>query len=129
MANGERGEMAISLGGVSYTLRPDHTAMYAIDDAVEGGIIAFAIEANRRGTMPVSVIALIIAEGMRAQGRATNDQALAASSTDVVRRLVFEAFREPNGATGLNALAMRYLAAALSGGVTPGNVEAAAGQA
>ena len=109
-ANPHRGECAVMLAGTRYVLRPDFEAISAID-AELGGILALARRGmNDPGDLTLHELAVIVAEGIKASGRAarTND---AHVKTDKIKRLIFE--------TGIPAVVpgvVRFLVASVTGG-------------
>jgi hypothetical protein len=120
-ANAHRGEIKITLEGAAYVLRPDFEAAAAIDTQL-GSIIDVTRRALAENSLSFREIAVIVCEGMRAQGRATGDQSLIGAKLPRVQQMVFEA-----GMVSLQPAVLEFLANAITGGATPaGNAEATA---
>jgi hypothetical protein len=116
--NKRRGEVAITLAGRTYVMRPSFEAIERIDSE-SGSIINLA----RKGTnISASDIALVVCEGIKAHGRHVNNPLVAAYDRQQVNRMILaeglatEAVMLPVG---------EFLAAALTGGaVDEGNADA-----
>ncbi len=110
-ANKHRGEIAVTLEGAAYVLRPDFEAVAAIDEQL-GGILNIAKRSFEGQTLTLHEIAVIVCEGLRAHGRAGGLASLKAVKLEAVKRQVFA-----SGVTTLLEPAMEFLRAALTGGV------------
>jgi hypothetical protein len=117
-ANSHRGEIAITLSGRTYVMRPSFEAIERIDSEC-GSILQLAQKGVR---MSASDIALVVCEGIRAHGRHVGDTIVQSYDRRRVGRLIMaeglatEAVMVPVG---------QFLAAALTGGaVDEGNADA-----
>ncbi len=88
-ANPHRGEISVTLDGVEYVLRPTAQAMVSIEERLNIGILALIARAYEKRDIRLTDIAVIIAEGIRAQGREIDDKMMANVSTDKIKDLVF----------------------------------------
>ena len=113
-ANATRGELSITLDGAEYVLRPSFEAISAFEAATGKGIIQLTRDAINGG-MTTGALAQIVAETMRAQGRASGDKILAASQTPTVARLIIES---EGGVHAAMQVVASLLALAASGGYT-----------
>ncbi len=120
-ANAHRGEIKVRLDA-DYVLRPDFEAMAAIDDQL-GSIIDVTRKALTSQSLSFREISVIVCEGIRAHGRATDSRALQCVNLSRVQQLVYEA-----GLLSLIEPVLQFLTAAVTGGAEPGNVVAADGQ-
>jgi hypothetical protein len=94
-ANEERGEFGISLGGADYVLRPSFEAIQAFERPVADGgtgksLIQLAGEADR-GAMTMATTAVIIAECIRAWGKAVGNTGARGAQADVIGPMLVEA--------------------------------------
>ena len=113
-ANATRGELSITLDGAEYVLRPSFEAISAFEAATGKGIIQLARDADS-GVLGTGALAQIVAETMRAQGRAIGDNVLAASQTKTVAGLIIES---DGGVHRVMAIVAGLLAIAATGGYT-----------
>lgn len=117
--NKHRGEIAVTLNGADYALRPDFEAVAAIDEQL-GGILNIAKRSFEGQSLTLHEVAVIVCEGIKAHGRATKKASQAGAQLPKVKREVFE--------TGLITLVepvAEFLTAALTGGVDAKNPPAA----
>ena len=117
-ANPHRGEIAIRLDA-DYVIRPDFEAAAAIDEQL-GSIIDVARRALSEKSISYREASIIICEGMKAQGRATDDKTMQAVNLRRVQQLVYEA-----GMLTVLGPCLGFLAAAVTGGADAGNAPAA----
>ncbi len=112
-ANSLRGEVTITLEGVDYVLRPDFTAITAIEDQTRQSLQQLAVDADA-GRLPLRVLGTVVAECMKGQGRATGNEGLQATKAERVTELLFEA-----GVLAVSPRVALVLAMALTGGHRP----------
>lgn len=87
-ANPERGEHEVSLGGVTYVLRPSYAAIRAIEDKSGKSIVDIAKEGHA-GAMLLYDAQIVAGEMIRAG--AGDDPFLANLSNEKIGELIFEA--------------------------------------
>ena len=112
-ANPHRGEIAVTLDGREFVLRPDFEAAAAIDTA-----LGSVVEVARRGVADPAALSLqelsvILTEGIKASGRAAKSDD-AHVGVQKVKRLIFEA-----GVPSVIGPVMQFLALAITGGAKP----------
>lgn len=88
-ANETRGEISLELGGAKYVLRPSYEAIQSIEKKTGRGLIALARECSN-GSLSLGDVALIVAECVRAYGRAHDDRHLAASSAERFAEMILD---------------------------------------
>ena len=120
-ANKHRGECVVELEGAEYVLRPDFEAVAAIDDQC-GSIIELAKRALSTQALSFREVSIVIAEGIKAQGRKTDNIGLKGTKLDRVQKMVFDA-----GMVAVLPAVVSFLAAAVTGGMKPDAGEAEAG--
>ncbi len=117
-ANAHRGEIAVTLAGTVFVLRPDFEAIEAIDDQL-GSIVMLTRRAIAQpASLSLAELAVIVAEGIKAHGRSVKDSN-AHVSTDKIKRMIFEA-----GVPTVVGTVCQFLALAVTGGAKetpPGN--------
>lgn len=111
-ANETRGEIGLELGGTDYVLRPSYEAIQSIEKKTGKGIMALARDAARI-ELTLQETAIIAAECIRAQGRATDDRMLAAVNADRIGELIIET---EGGIAGVMGRIMVLLELAATGG-------------
>lgn len=114
MANKTRGEIALTLEGVEYTLRPSYEAIQAFEDQTGKGIIELG-RAALEGKLSVREAAIVATECIKAWGRATENASAAHVNAEKVGQLMFEA---EDGVAGAMAAVATILALAATGGYT-----------
>lgn len=112
-ANPVRGEIEVSLGDPArdYVLRPSYEAIVAIEKGTGKGLLHLFREAAE-ATMPLGDLAVVIAECIRAQGRAAKDRMMASVDADRIGALIMES---PYGHSGVLARAAVLLGGAVCG--------------
>lgn len=121
-ANSHRGEVSVKLAdGVGYVLRPDMTAVVAIE-AQCGSIIDLSRRALSGGSLSFGEVSAVVLEGMRAHGRETKNSDLIGANLKKVQQLVFDA-----GLVAVVPAVIAFLSAAVTGGAAPKAGEAEAG--
>jgi len=109
--NEQRGEVAITLAGKSFVLRPTYGALAEIESTLGCGIVAL-VRRLERGDFGVVDLAVIVTAGLKAAGEpATQDK-------------VGEMIRQAGFAPVVKATAA-FLENALTGGQEPGKNQAA----
>ena len=83
MANEERGEFEIELAGIKYGMRPTFEAIQAFE-GVDGLQLTQMAVAASRGGLSVRACAIVVAECVRAWGKAENVTAARAFQADAV---------------------------------------------
>jgi hypothetical protein len=121
-ANPHRGELAVELGGRSYTLRPDFEALAAIEEQTGHSVLDLVDQIQRGKMLRLMDLAVIVAEGVKAHGRATNNPELQAWGVKGTGRMVVA-----EGALKVAAAVVPFLVAGITGGAVPeGNADAPA---
>ena len=88
-ANETRGEITITLEGVDYVMRPSYEAIVAFEASTGRSLIQLAQDASA-GALSTTYLAEIIAECIRAWGRAVGDNAVANINAKRVARLLID---------------------------------------
>jgi hypothetical protein len=110
-ANGHRGEIAVTLEGTVFVMRPDFEAVAAID-AELGSIVQITRRAVADpASLSLGEIAVIVAEGIKAHGRAAKNSN-AHVGTQKIKRMIFDA-----GIPTVVPAVCAFLGAAVTGGV------------
>lgn len=110
VANRHRGEIAVTLSGTEFVLRPDFEAVAAIDDQL-GSVIALTRRAIAEpASLSLSELAVVVAEGIKAHGCAAGDSN-AHVKTDKIKRMIFE-----TGIPTVVPQVVRFLTDAITGG-------------
>ncbi|AGH48769.1 hypothetical protein G432_05210 [Sphingomonas sp. MM-1] len=110
-ANSERGEVSVTLGKKERVLRPSFTAIVLIEKQTGRSLRELAAMANSM-TMPIDVMAIVVAELVRA-GAAKDDVGAQMGEAEKWGQLIY--------AAGIPVVAARLtivLTAALTGGAT-----------
>lgn len=89
-ANEERGEIALTLDGAQFVLRPTFEAISAFELATGKGLLQLAQE-SLRGSLYLSEVAQIATECIRAWGRATGQKSAQGVNAARVAELILEA--------------------------------------
>lgn len=109
-ANPHRGETTVTLKGTVFGLRPDFEAVAAIDDQL-GSVVALTRRAIAEpASLTLNELAVVVAEGIKAHGRAARDSN-AHVSTDKIKRQIFE-----TGIPTVVPAVLAFLTAAITGG-------------
>ena len=114
-ANPHRGEISVTLAGQPFVLRPDFDAIMAIDEALNGIVALTRRAVQDPAALTITELAVVITEGIKAQGRSTGS-VNAHTGTDAVKRMIVTA-----GIPTVLAGVTQFLAAAVTGGAEPGN--------
>lgn len=88
-ANEVRGEVGLELGGTEYVLRPSYEAVQAIERKAGRGLLALARTAGE-GELTLTETAVVVAECIRAHGKAIGDSMLSATNPERIAELVLE---------------------------------------
>lgn len=86
---GERGEIALPLGGMDYVLRPSHEAIEEFQALTGKGLMQLTRDALQ-GSMTTGECAQIATECIRAWGRATNKASAIGVNAPRVSELILE---------------------------------------
>lgn len=121
-ANDVRGEISLDLGGTEYVLRPTHEAILAIERKAGKGLIALARDCAG-GLLSLPDLSLIIAECVKAQGRAKDDAMMAAVQPDRLAELILDSDGGITAAAGRTSLLL--MLAATGGYTSQGELKAA----
>lgn len=89
-ANGERGEITVSLEGVDHVLRPSFEAQVAIERQCGRSIEQLA-QAAGEGALTINDAAIVVTECVKAFGRATGDSTMGAYTSQRVGECIVEA--------------------------------------
>jgi hypothetical protein len=89
-ANATRGEVSLTLDGTDYVLRPSFDAICAFEAETGHSAIDLTLMASS-GKLHTMHAATIVAECIKAQGRAVNDQAMTAVNAKRIGELIHEA--------------------------------------
>lgn len=109
-ANAHRGEIAVTLAGTVFVMRPDFEAVAAIDQQL-GSVIGLTRRAIAEpASLQLHELAVVVAEGIKAHGRAVKDSN-AHVSTDKIKRKIFDA-----GIPTVVPAVLAFLTAAITGG-------------
>lgn len=119
--NEHRGEAAIELEGVSYKLRPSYEAIVEIEKQIGMTISGAALAASNLG-LPLTAVAVVTAELIKAGGRADDDKAAAHVNARRIGELIFEA-----GLLSASLIVATVLTGAATGGYTPAGEARATG--
>lgn len=113
-ANPERGEIEIELAGTTYVMRPDFEAVLAIERQTGRPLIRLATEfgLGRHGGLPLSDMAVIVTEGVKAARR--GDEMAQQYKAEKFGRLIYE-----TGMLSVLDPVDLFLRNALSGGAEP----------
>jgi hypothetical protein len=111
-ANATRGELSLSLGGAEFVLRPSYEAIVALEAKTETGLKLLAFGA-RVGTLPLAQAEIIVAECVKAHGRAIGDKDMEAVKPAKIGSLMLDA-----GLNDCYDVLRQLLEAALTGGFT-----------
>lgn len=113
-ANEVRGEISVELGDPAreFVLRPDYAALCAIEQACGRGLLRLALESGE-GNLTLDHAATIVAECIKAQGRAIGDKLMALYSADKLGPMMIDA---PTGFAGVQGRICTMLTLAASGG-------------
>jgi hypothetical protein len=117
-ANPHRGEIAVTLGGVKFVLRPDFEAVAAIDTQLGSVMLLTRRAIAQPASLSLAELAVVVTEGIKAHGRATGG-VNAHAGLETVKRMIFDA-----GIPTVMEPVCRFLAAAVTGGAKeppPGN--------
>lgn len=121
----DRGQMLVPLGGYDYVLRPSEEAIANIERQLGRSLYQLATAAPAGG-LSLDDMAVIIAEMMRAYGKANPDDPAVASycgaKTESLRGMIYEA-----GAPSIVARLSIVLVGAMAGGYTASGEARAAG--
>ncbi|MDT7935212.1 MAG: GTA-gp10 family protein [Sphingomonadaceae bacterium] len=110
-----RGEIAIELDGVEYVLRPSFEAVGAIESACGKTLLELA-QAAESGTLSAAHLAEVVAQCIKAQGRAVGDDNLRAVTAKRIGALLYEA--DGGLMWAITQVVMRLLFRAVTGGYT-----------
>jgi hypothetical protein len=117
-ANDLRGEVAITLEGVDYVMRPSYEAIVAVERQTECSLSLIRISAMAE-TLALENAAIVVTEFVRAQGRAMverGDQA-GAPLTEFNKRRIGEALLETGLKSCFDPIAI-VIGRAITGGYT-----------
>lgn len=121
--NKERGEFALELEGVSFTLRPTYEAILAFEAETGKGLVELA-GAALGGSLSLSELATIVAHCIRAWGKENKDVAASGVNAARIGGLIMEG---NGGVSQAMILTGSMLALATTGGINAkGEVKAAA---
>lgn len=93
----ERGEIVLILDGQDFCLRPSHEAIFEFEAITGQGLLQLTRSALD-GSMPVSVLAQVATECIKAWGRATKSTSAAAVNAQRVAELILESDQGYRGA-------------------------------
>jgi len=120
-ANETRGEFPITLEGVAYTMRPSYEALVQMEQKTGCALSILRMAANAHA-LAIENAAIVVTEGIKAEGKATNNATLQQFSPERVGALLIDGGLEP-----VFDVIARMLDLALTGGVTElGEVKARA---
>jgi hypothetical protein len=109
-ANPHRGEIAVTLGGAEFVLRPDFEAVAAIDSQLGSVMMLTRRAIAQPASLSLAEMAVVVTEGIKAHGRATGG-VNAHAGLDTVKRMIFDA-----GIPSVMEAVLQFLAAAVTGG-------------
>ena len=127
-ANPVRGEVSVPLGeaGREFVLRPDYTAIQAIEDGTGKGMMRLFRDCAE-GNMTLAETATVVAECVKAQGRATGDKLMALYAAEKLVPMIVDS---PIGLVGVQGRVSTVLGFAICGDYnSAGELKAAAGGA
>jgi hypothetical protein len=109
-----RGRMLVPLGDADYVLRPSFEAIEAIEQTLGRSLVQLASQAYNGG-LSCADLAIIVAECMRAEGRASSDAgpSYRDAKAEKIARLIYEA-----GQPSITARIAILLTEAVTGGYT-----------
>ncbi len=114
-ANRARGEVDIMLDGTPHVLRPTFEAAQAIEQATGRSLIDLARAADD-GSLSLSAMAIVVAEGVRAWGRDINKPSIAGVNARRIGELIYA-----DGILRTIPRVALFLSAAVTGGYKPGD--------
>ena len=121
VANVHRGEVSVTLSGVSYVLRPSFDAIVEIEGKLGLSIVAIVRKTAEATDIRATEIGAIVAAGIRAHGRETDRADLANVGEEKVARMCWEA-----GLMNVLPVVQDFLIMAVNGGRPSGNGEGGA---
>lgn len=89
-ANATRGHVSLKLDGTEYILRPSFEAISAFEGTTNRSLIDLA-KAAGESQLKLGEAAVIVTECIKAQGRSSDDKAMAAFSASRIGELIQEA--------------------------------------
>lgn len=113
MANEERGEFEIELVGIAYGMRPTFEAIQAFE-GVDGLSLTQMAVAASRGGLSVRACAIVVAETVRAWGKAEGNTSARGFQAEVVGPLLVS-----EGIVDVQTVLAEMLFLAATGGMTP----------
>lgn len=113
MATSERGEVTVTLDGADYSLRPTFEACSNIEELTGKSLLELAIAAQDN-SLHLSEQGIIVAECVRAYGKAEGISSLIGVQASKFSELIFQA-----GVLGVTPRLEILLAGAVTGGFNP----------
>lgn len=113
-ASEERGELALTLEGAEYVLRPSYEAIDAFEGKTGKGLLELA-QLALSGKLRAGELAQVAAECIRAWGRATDQASMAAVNARRIAELIVES---EGGMAGAMGILSAMLSMAATGGYT-----------
>lgn len=112
--NEERGEFSVVLDGQEMVLRPSYEAISEFEQDTGKGLLDLT-RAAATGSLTLGDTAIVVCACIRAWGRATKSQSVAASNPERIRQLILES---DGGPLSVMTMLSAVLAMAATGGMT-----------